>query len=233
MTETVILALKRFVPRRGLCKTIYIDNAKTFVKADNLVKDVWSRISKAEVLKYFTKNHIVRKFMVPRASWLGGFGERMVRSVKTQLKKVLGRSCLTYEEIQTTLTEIEAVINGRPLTYVYEESDEPHPLTPSHFLIGKHINNLPDIRYSAEPNSNKRIRTKHLRYWEQVNHFWTRWRTEYLLELRSANFTIPTNTPFKFKVGDIVLIHQDKVPKHLWKCGLLKELFYGRDSKVR
>ncbi|GFQ90716.1 DUF5641 domain-containing protein [Trichonephila clavata] len=66
-----------------------------------------------------------------------------------------------------------------------------------------------------------------------INNFWRRWRKEYLLELRSANFTNTIATPSKFKIGDVVLLHEDKMPKHLWKCGVIRELFYGRDSKVR
>ncbi|GFR28923.1 integrase catalytic domain-containing protein [Trichonephila clavata] len=112
-----------------------------------------------------------------RASWWGGFWERMVRSVKTPLKKILGRSCLNYEEIQTTLIEIEAVINSRPLTFLYEENEEPLPLTPSHFLIGKRLNSLLDIQSTKDPESNKKILTKMFKYKEQViNHFWRRWR---------------------------------------------------------
>lgn len=34
-TENFLLALKRFTSRRGLCKVIYSDNAKTFKRADN------------------------------------------------------------------------------------------------------------------------------------------------------------------------------------------------------
>ncbi|XP_054708996.1 uncharacterized protein LOC129218696 [Uloborus diversus] len=219
---------------KGLCKIVYSDNAKTFIKTDSLLKEVWSKISKAEVQQYFTKIRIVWKFIVPRASWWGGFWERMVRSVKTPLKKVLGRSCLSYEEIQTTLTEIEVVINGRPLTYVYDEINEPFPLTPSHFLIGKRPNFFPDIPSVAEPKSNKKTLTKLLRYRDQIlNHFWKRWRTEYLLELRSANRIVPIDTPTKFKIGDVVIVHEDKVPKHMWKIGVVKDLFFGRDSKVR
>ena len=45
----------------------------------------------------------------------------MVKSTKRCLKKVLGNSRLTYEELSTVLTEIEGVINSRPLTYVYDD----------------------------------------------------------------------------------------------------------------
>ncbi|GFR08995.1 DUF5641 domain-containing protein [Trichonephila clavata] len=72
------------------------------------------------------------------------------------------------------------------------------------------------------------------KYKEQViNHFWRLWWKDYLLELRSANLTNTIATPSKFKIGDVVLLHEDKMPKHLWKCGVIRELFYGRDSKVR
>ncbi|GFQ89051.1 uncharacterized protein TNCT_99181 [Trichonephila clavata] len=94
-----------------------------------------------------------------------------------------GRSCLNYEEIQTTLMEIEAVINSRPLTFC-EENKEPLPLTPSHFLIGQRLNSLSDIQSIKDPESNKKILTKMFKYKEQViNHFWRRWWKEYLLEL--------------------------------------------------
>jgi hypothetical protein len=233
-THNFILAFKRFISRRGLCRIIYSDNAKTFIKADNILKEIWSGISKAEVQQYFSKHNICWKFIIPRASWWGGFWERMVRSVKTPLKKILGRSCLNYEEIQTTLTEIEAVINGRPLTYLYDDNDEPSPLTPSDFLIGRRIHSIPDVPNSVEPKSNKEMLTKQLRYKQQItDHFWKRWKKEYLLELRSANFTKPISSPTTFKIGDLVLIHEDKMPKHIWKYGIIKELFYGRDSKIR
>ncbi|GFR25222.1 integrase catalytic domain-containing protein [Trichonephila clavata] len=40
-TETFLLAFKRFISRRGLCKTIYSDNAKSFIKANKILNEVW------------------------------------------------------------------------------------------------------------------------------------------------------------------------------------------------
>ena len=40
------------------------------------------------------------------------------------------------EQLITLLTEIEAVLNTRPLAYVYEEFNSGFTLTPSHFLNG-------------------------------------------------------------------------------------------------
>jgi len=61
----------------------------------------------------------------------GGYWERMVKSVKQPLKKTVGRSTLDYDELQTAVVEIEAIVNARPLTYVYDDEESVStPLTP-------------------------------------------------------------------------------------------------------
>jgi hypothetical protein len=70
--------------------------------------------------------------------------------VKTCLRKVLGRASINFEEMCTVLTEVEAVLNSRPLTYVYNEVDELQPLTPAHFLVGKRLTPLPPKPFTAD-----------------------------------------------------------------------------------
>ena len=41
------------------------------------------------------------------------------------------------------VTEVEAVLNSRPLTYVSSEDVE-EPLTPSHLMFGYRVMSLPD-----------------------------------------------------------------------------------------
>ena len=72
----------------------------------------------------------------------GGF-ERMIKSTKRCLKKTLGRARLTYEELLTVLTEVECILNSRPLTYLYPDDLE-EPLTPSHLISGRRLLSLPD-----------------------------------------------------------------------------------------
>ena len=67
--------------------------------------------------------------------WYGGFWERLIGLTKTVLKKVLGRSFITFEALQTLAVEIEAVLNDRPLTYLSADMNDPDPLTPSHLLL--------------------------------------------------------------------------------------------------
>lgn len=51
-------------------------------------------------------------------------------------------------------------------------------------------------------------------------------------DLRSAH-ECKTPIPTVLKVGDVVLIGEDKLPKHTWKMGRIIELFPGRDGLVR
>ncbi|GFY56619.1 integrase catalytic domain-containing protein [Trichonephila inaurata madagascariensis] len=132
-TNSFLLAFQRFLPRRGSCKVIYSDNAKTFLKSKKEIEKLSRILSQSMVQNFIAKERIIWKNIIERSPWWGGFYERLVRSVKESLHKILGKALLSFEEMTTILTEIEAVLNLRPLSYVYEENDEPRPLTPMHF----------------------------------------------------------------------------------------------------
>lgn len=45
------------------------------------------------------------------------------------------------QELFTTLTEIEAVLNARPITYIYKDEESiSYPVTPSHLVNGRSMN---------------------------------------------------------------------------------------------
>ena len=62
-----------------------------------------------------------------------------MKSFKTHLRRVVGEAKLTYEELATTLAQIEACLNSRPLTPLPESSDALEELTPGHVLIWKPV----------------------------------------------------------------------------------------------
>lgn len=107
------------------------DNGKTFKAAAKYIKNV---MKDGTVTKYLTGLGTEWMFNVERAPWWGGVFERMVQSTKHCLRKIVGRSLFSFDELVTVLAEIEAVINSRPLSYV-TGGDIEEPLTPSHLLV--------------------------------------------------------------------------------------------------
>ena len=125
-------------------------------------------------------------FIVERSPWRGGCWKRLLRSVKEPLRKVLGKALLSYQELATVLTRIEVVINSRPLTTVSDDVKDLTPITPAHLAIGRSLISLPDI---ADEVSAKEWTTRQRYLYQQklLNHFWQRWRGEYLHQLSVRN----------------------------------------------
>ena len=88
----------------------------------------------------------------------------MLRSVKEPLHKILGKALLSYQELATVLTKLEAVINSRPLTSVSDDVRDQTPITPAHLSLSRSLFSLPDIaekvqrRYKVQRRSDTCIR---------------------------------------------------------------------------
>ena len=118
--------------------------------------------------------------------WGGGGGgvyERMVKTVKSCLRKVLGQARLNYEEMETVLTEIEMAVNSRPLTYMQDDIFE--ILTPSHLLLGRRLlsqyNHIVSDVSTENDNAirSSRKRMDHLN--ELLRHYFSRFECEYVV----------------------------------------------------
>jgi len=78
-------------------------------------------------------------FVVERGLWWGGAWKRIVGVVKGLLRHSLGHAVLSWEGLVTALTEVEKVINRRPINYLCESGDPgggvPILLCPEQFLL--------------------------------------------------------------------------------------------------
>ena len=100
-------------------------------------------------------------------------------------------------QLQTFLTETEAIINSRPLVYLGEDLNDRTALTPSHFLLPNTKTGTPLIKNDdniANPTylpATILPKETLLNTWKKgqnlLEAFWKLWRDDYLLSLRERS----------------------------------------------
>ena len=68
-----------------------------------------------------------------------------------------------------------------------------------------------------------------------MQHFWDRWRKEYIVHLREYHSTKPkVSSKPMLKLKDLVFVHDDCAPRHLWGTDVVTELYYSHsDNQIR
>ena len=171
-----LCAFRRFTSRRGVPASLMSDNAKTFRAASKEIREL---CRSEELLRYMADMRISRTFIVEKFPWWGGFWKRLVKSIKRPLKKVIERTSLTYDQFQTLVVEIEGLLNARPLTYIYGDSESiSFPLSPSHLVYGRRIVNSPNGQYFEVISTNQLLTRKLRHYRKLLEDYARQWRTE-------------------------------------------------------
>ena len=144
---------------------IYSDNQTTFHKAAKVFKASTQRKQLMKIDPNVVEDKLANqgvswRFITERASHRGGHWERVCRQLQEPLGKVLGKAFLNYTEMMTVLTDIEAIINSRPLTYVENDIRDGRIITPALLAIGRDLGNPPD----APPKKAEVSLSEHFRY---------------------------------------------------------------------
>lgn len=230
-TQGFLAAFKRFVARRGLCTDIWSDNGTNFVGASKKLQNLFASersIYLKEISETLATNGTRWHLIPPHAPNYGGLWEAGVKSVKFHLKRVIGDSTLTYEELSTVLVQIESCLNSRPLSTLNTDSDALDVLTPGHFLIGEPLVAVPDHNFETFNVSN-------LRRWQltqrMMQEFWRRWSHEYLTKfLHRYKWTCQNPEP---NIGDVVVVKEDDLPPGKWLLARVVEKHPGLDKITR
>ena len=218
MTGSFINCFKRFISRHGVPARMISDNGKTFKSAKVIIQ---RKISS-----------LVWQFNLERAPWWGGIFERMVKSAKRCMRKAIGRNSLTYDELVTLTTEVEAVLNSRPLTYINSEDVNLEPLTPLHLLVGFRILTTDCTPSEQDHEVSMTRRMIHLQ--RVLNKFWKRWKHEYLCELREHHRTVQgKGRRNNLQKGEVVTIYDEGHPRGLWRLGRIIDFLPSTDQKLR
>ncbi|GFW58936.1 integrase catalytic domain-containing protein [Trichonephila clavipes] len=180
-------------------------------------------------IKYRERNinsKIVWKFIPPTAAWWGGWWERLVHIIKELLKRSLGKSILSYEELSTVICDCEFLINSRPLTYISENPQELIPLTPAMFLIENRCSDTTDIDELNSRDLRKRMKYRI----KLLSDLRQRFRKEYLSEIIQKQNDNRVREP---RIGEMVLIGNDNKKRLSWPIAKIIELIPGRDEEIR
>ncbi|XP_075254923.1 uncharacterized protein LOC142346293 [Convolutriloba macropyga] len=219
-------AILRFTARRGNPHLIVSDNGRNFVGASRELITKVNQFDHQEISDRLLKETIEWKFIPPYASHFGGAWERLVQSSKRILYSVIGSQMLTEETFHSFLTQVEEILNSRPLTYVPDNGLSYQPITPNHFLIGRPHKRLPSI-LSITKDYNKD--------WKRCNtlshQFWTRLLREFIPTMARRPTWIKDQKPLE--VGSLVWILEDMTPRGIWPVGIVEKLSHSNDGKVR
>nr|CAI5835987.1 unnamed protein product [Callosobruchus analis] len=230
-TETFILALRRFVARRGKPKQINSDNGSNFIGANSELKELSSFLRKhsSSIIDACSEYDIEWRFIPAHSPHFGGLWEAGVKSVKHHLRRTASSANFTFEEFYSLLVQIEAILNSRPLCPLSTDPNDLAPLTPSHFLIGRTGTEIPDPDVTT-------INPSRLSRFQKVQgvkqHFWQRWSLEYVGELQLRKKWMRDGGPM-LQPGMMVLIKEDNLPPSKWKLGRVLQVHAGRDGVAR
>ena len=198
------------------------------MKGEKELREAVKEWNQSQISDFLLQRNIKWTFNPPTGSHHGGIWERCIRTTRKVIKAVMKEQVLDDEGINTLMCEVEAIVNGRPITKLSDDPRDMEPLTPNNLLLLRTGPTLPPTTSSRQHTYSGR--------WRQVQHladvFWRHWIKEYLpsLQIRQKWNKSRRN----FAVDDIALILDDKTPRNFWPLGRVLEVYTNRnDGLVR
>ena len=227
-TDDFINCFRRFTNRRGCPKVVYSDCGSNFKGATNELKEAIELLDRQKIEQYATSQKILWNFNPPCAPHMGGAWERLVRSSKEVLFSLMNNHILTDAQLYTLLTEVENILNRRPLTHVSDDVSDFGVITPNHILLGLHRN----WDYACEVDEHEVDSRRKFRQVQAIaNQFWTVWRREYLPQLtKRGNWRKHIEN---VQVGELVVLVDDEQKRGKWPLGRITKVLPSSDDVVR
>ena len=226
-TDSFVMALMRFICRRGIPLKMLSDNGTNIVGAETELNAAWCDVDTDALTLAARNKGIDWKFNPPKASNMGGVWERQIRTVRSCLNPILrAQSSLDDETLHTSFVEVENLINSRPLTKVSKDPED-GVLTPNHLLI------LQDnVEYSAQELD---LGAVYRRKWKRVmqirDQFWKTWTSRYLQELQLRQ-KWHHESP-ELVEDDVVLQVDAGLPRGVWPLAVVTSTKISHDGRVR
>ena len=107
-------------------------------------------------------------------------------------------------------------------------------------ITGRRILSLPNVTEAVDSTDEQFVvnshdlntRVQHLT--SVLEDYWTRWREEYLLQLRERYSIVDSVGVHRSPVpGEVVIIHDENHPRSFWKLGRVTDMIKGDDGQIR
>jgi hypothetical protein len=230
-----VLALSRFFNEHGLPESFVSDHEGAFTKSAKALEQI---AKSSRVKNYLAKNHISWNFYTEKSPNKGGFLERLNGPIKQAFYKSVGRQVTNFEEFRTLATNVSAVLNDRPITYLMSDIETNEtPLTPSMLLRGYNLNEPISLnlrKLKQEPEENKLCEQYYLSE-KLKDRFWNVWNHHYLTELfeRHTRNKAAQKAQVVPEIGEVVIISKENVPRRSWPLGRIVAIKEGRGGIIR
>ena len=227
-TEGVLRSLRKLTAIYGAGSIYYSDNASYYKKASLELKNFMSSIDWPKIRKEASKKWNAQWLFATAASpFRNATSERLVRTIKESLAKVIKKNSLNFQEFSTTLLEISSFINNRPIGFLTSDSeDDMKPISPSLLTIGREIEILGEYQ-GKDPDLlelyNHRTKT--------VTDFLKNWTALYLQNLSPTKKWL-TKNPYQIKEGMILFIKDENRLKDLWHKGRVTKIIRSKTDNV-
>ncbi|XP_065193160.1 uncharacterized protein LOC135824355 [Sycon ciliatum] len=117
-TDSTLMAIRRFISRRGCPLVIHSDNGTNFKGAAKELRQAIRELNEAHIQDQLSHDGITWSFNPPAPPHMGEAWGRLVGSIKTALHAILKERHPKEETLLTALAEAEALVNSRPLIHV-------------------------------------------------------------------------------------------------------------------
>ncbi|XP_027861387.1 uncharacterized protein LOC114137071 [Xiphophorus couchianus] len=226
-SDSFLMALRRFVSRRGKPTEILCDQGTNFRGGEKELQESFNALHPS-LQSQLAAHQITFRFNPPSAPHFGGSWEREIRSIKAALKSTIGSQVVQEEILQTVLIEIEGMLNSKPLGYVSSDLADPDPITPNLLLMGRLDPSLPQVLY----HDSELIGQRHWRTCQVLSdRFWTQFIRHYLPTLQTRSKWQRDTSPIQ--LGTVVMIVDPQLPRASWPIGEISRVFPGADGLIR
>ena len=222
-TSSFLLALQRMMVRRGQISRIYCDRGSNLQGSSTALKDLLNSVSFGKCREKFP--YLEWDFAPPKTPHRQGLAEATMKSAKRALAATMQSAVVSHEELRTLAVSVEAALNSRPITYVYDAT-QPRPIRAQDFMGVNQIQRVYGCNFADVPLG---------RRWRAVNRKLDAWWAKFMADLIPTLHRVPkwrkSSTPIG--AGDIVVVLDKKNGFGKWPIGKVVETHPSMDGTPR